>query len=223
MPETNDTSPVAPVNREKELVFLVDRSGSMTWPAKEGDNVQRKDVLGEAMGVIIAKLEDLDSQKSKEQAGGDTDKGGALTFTFANTAEELGDLNTDNWKQKWATIRWGGTTSIMPAYNLAIEDFMDEFKNTPAIDLPSHILVVFTDGEADDAREFETVMNQTQGAKTPRYVIVCTLGYGQDHDTIVKEYSAIAASNNHVRVLQFGGTTSPDQIASDVLATIGAA
>lgn len=218
----NDTRPVVGAAREKELVFLIDTSGSMEWEIADKSPITRHQLLNEAMLGIVGKLEDLDSQKSKEQAGGDTEKGGALTFGFSDRVQEVGDLNTDNFQQKWSGIQWGGGTAIMPAYNAAVNDFMDEFKDASAMDLPSHILVVFTDGEAQDARDFEKVMQDTATAKTPRYVVICTLGHGEEHDKIVNEYQKIASNNNHVRVLIFGGNTSPEQIATDVLATIGA-
>lgn len=218
----NDTRPVVGAAREKELVFLIDTSGSMEWEIAEGSPITRHQLLNEAILPIIGKLEDLDSQKSKEQSGGSTEKGGALTFGFSDRVQEVGDLNTDNFEANWKKIVWGGGTAIMPAYNAAVNDFMEEFANTSPMDLPAHILVVFTDGEAQDAKEFEKVMSDTAAAKTPRYVVVCTLGHGPEHDKIVNEYQDIAKNNPHVRVLIFGGNTSPSQIADDVLATVGA-
>lgn len=216
----NDVRPVAGA-AEKELVFLIDTSGSMTWPIAEGSKVVRASLLGEAMGTIIAKLESLDSQATAEQAGGSHEKGGALTFLFSDSATELGDLNTENWKDKWRTINWGGGTAIMPAYELAVNDYIEEFGTTSPMDRPAHILVVFTDGEASDATAFAQVLKDTQTTKTPRYVVVCTLGYGPEHDKIVAQYQAIAASNPHCRVLLFGGDTDPTTISNDVLQTIG--
>jgi hypothetical protein len=216
----NDTRPVAPKEAEKELVFLIDRSKSMTWEVAEGSSAARYELLGEAFGTLIERLEGLDSQAAREQAGGSMEKGGALTFTFASTPEELGDINSANLKAKWASIVWDGGTLIMPAYEMAVNDFVEEFPDP--MDRPWHIMVVFTDGEAKDATEFATVMQATKDAKTPRYVIVCTLGHGKEHDDTVKLYQGIAADNKHVRVLQFGGDVSANKIADDILATVNA-
>jgi hypothetical protein len=194
----------------------------MTWEVAEGSPVARYQLLGEAMGVIIERLEGLDSQAAREQAGGSKEKGGALTFTFASDVQELGDLNTANWKAKWESIVWDGATYIMPAYEAAVNDYMDEFGSTDAMDRPAHILVAFTDGEAKDAAAFGDVMQSTKDAKTPRFVIVCTLGHGADHDDTVASYMAIAANNKHVRVLQFGGDVNPNTISDEVLETVGA-
>src|ERR1019366_3218026 len=68
-PSVNDLSPVVAKGVEKQPVALVDISGSMTWAVTEGSSTSRREVVGEAMGLLVKSLEDEDSQAAAEQAG----------------------------------------------------------------------------------------------------------------------------------------------------------
>src|ERR1700733_1045681 len=99
-PSVNDLPPVVPKGVEKEPVALVDISGSMTWAVAANSDVQRRQVVGEAMGLLVKSLEDEDSQAAAEQSGGSDEKGGLLVHLFSDHAEELGDLNSSNWRRR---------------------------------------------------------------------------------------------------------------------------
>src|ERR1700688_4870428 len=95
-PGIGDISPVAAVGVEIEPMALIDTTGSMTWPNEEGGETARKDVLGEAMGIIVEKLGDEDSQAEKESG---EDAGGLMTVTFAeDNVQKIGDLSPENWR-----------------------------------------------------------------------------------------------------------------------------
>lgn len=217
-PTVNDLTPVAPEGQEVEPVAVVDTTGSMSWPNSPDDPAERRQILGEAMGGIVAALGAKDSQAAAEQAAGE-DKGGLLTFTFADgKAEELGDLNADNWQQKWASIKWGGGTLVMPGYNAALEAYMEEFGSRSPMDRPQLAMVLFTDGEAGDTDEFAKALEQVKGKG---YVILALLGHGEEHDRALAVYQKVAEGNSHVRVVTFGSTTDPTTITDGVLSILG--
>jgi hypothetical protein len=218
-PTVNDLSPVVAKGVEKEPVALVDISGSMSWPVADGSRVQRREVVGEAMGLLVKALEDEDSQAAAEQAGGSDDKGGLLVHLFSDHAEELGDLNSSNWRAKWDGIRWGGGTRIMTAWEAAQNDYLEEFGEVPALDRPVLLTLVITDGEASDWDQFSQVLEQ---ANSTRKFCVAIVGHGEDHDRTLSAYKAVEAKNGkHVRVVTFGGETDPASIANDLILLVG--
>jgi len=218
-PSVNDLSPVVAKGVEKEPVALVDISGSMSWPVAEGSSVQRREVVGEAMGLLVKALEDEDSQAAAEQADGTDDKGGLLVHLFSDHHEELGDLNSSNWRAKWDSIRWGGGTRIMAAWEAAQADYLEEFGEVPALDRPVLLTLVITDGEASDWDQFSKALEQ---ANSTRKFCVAIVGHGADHDRTLAAYKAVEAKNGkHVRVVTFAGETDPASIANDLILLVG--
>jgi hypothetical protein len=218
-PSVNDLSPVVAKGVEKEPVALVDISGSMTWAVAAGSSVQRREVVGEAMGLLVKALEDEDSQAADEQADGSDEKGGLLVHLFSDHTEELGDLNSSNWRKKWDSVRWGGGTRIMPAWEAAQADYLEEFGEVPALDRPVLLVLVITDGEASDWDEFSAVLAQ---ANATRKFCVAIVGHGEDHDRTLAAYKAVEAKNGrNVRVVTFGGETDPASIANDLILLVG--
>lgn len=217
-PSINDLSPVVTPGVEREPIAIIDTSGSMDWPVAEGSVIKRRDVVGEAMGMLVAALAAQDSQAAAEKAAG-TDKGGLLTHLFASTTRELGDLTPGNWRAKWSTIQWGGGTQVMPAWEGAQNDYLEEFGERPALDRPTLLTLVITDGEAQDWDLFSKVLSQ---ANPTRKFCVAILGYGMDHDRTFAAYKAVEADNAHnVRVVSFGGETDPDVIAQGLISLLG--
>jgi hypothetical protein len=215
-------------------MLLLDTTGSMTW-SNTGPETStppaRKDVLGEAMGIIVEKLGALDSQAAAEEAAGE-DKGGLMAVTFAAgtdysvdeddhpTNGKIGDLSVDNWRDKWGRIQWGNTTQIMPGWNALTEVFLDEFGETPALDRPKMLALVITDGEADDTDDFAKEMAKVGKSA---YIVIALMGFGQEHDRAQTAYETVAAQNDHVRVVTFGNLTDPGQIADGVISMLGVA
>lgn len=216
-PSVDDLSPVVPAGVKKEALLLLDTSGSMSYPAADGSDVSRIDVLGEAMGIIVETLGAEDSEAEEEAARGE-DAGGLMTVTFAHEAKVLGDLSPSNWRQKWASIRWGGGTRIMDGWDLLVENFLKEFGDEPPQDRPALLALVLTDGEAEDMEEFE---RQCDKAKGSTYIAVGVLGYGADHDATVDAYKQIAQRNNHVRVVSFDSQTDPSALAKALISLMG--
>jgi hypothetical protein len=218
-PGVNDLSPVVAKGVEREPIALIDISGSMTWAVSADSAVSRLEVVGEAMGLLVKSLEDEDSQAAEEQSDGSDEKGGLLVHLFSDHAEELGDLNSSNWRKKWDSIRWGGGTTIIPAWEAAQADYLEEFGEVPALDRPVLLVLVVTDGEASDWDQFSKVLEQ---ANATRKFCVAIVGHGEDHDRTLAAYKAVEARNGkNVRVVTFGGETDPTSIATDLILLIG--
>lgn len=223
-PTINDLNPVIPAGVPREPIALIDTSGSMTWSATgpgTSDFPLRRDVVGEAMGMLIRALEGQDSQAAAEQAAGDEDRGGLLVHLFADQDTELGDLNSANWRDKWGGIRWGGGTRIMSAWQAAQDAYLEEFGQTPVTSRPALLTLVITDGEAVDGDQFAKVM-QAADAKSDIYFRVAIVGFGEEHDTTLHSYKAVESANaDHVRVVTFGGETDPQTVANGLISLVG--
>jgi hypothetical protein len=211
--------PIVPAGQKREIIVLLDTSGSMEWEAADSSPTTRWAVISEAMPLFVAALEAEDSQAAAEQASGSDEEGGLLVHGFSNVHTELGDFNSSNFGRKWPAIQVGGGTTIMPAWRAAQEDYMDEFGDVDAMDRPALLCLVITDGEASDAAEFEKVL---ETAGTGRYFAVAILGHGADHDTTLRSYQGAAAANpKHVAVVSFDSVTNPKDLVTDLITLAG--
>lgn len=218
-PSVNDLSPVLKQGVENEPMFLIDTTGSMASPNAATGGTERRDLLKEALPAIVGKLAGLDSQAAAESAAAGDEEGGVMTYTFADgSATEVGDLNPGNVQRLLGEIRWGGGTVIMPGWTALQEGYMEEFGDRPVTDRPHLLAVIFTDGEANDTDDFAKALTAAKGGT---YAVIVILGYGQEHDRALTAYQAVAAANNHVRVVTFGNTTDPDVISEGVLSLLG--
>jgi uncharacterized protein YegL len=218
-PSVNDLSPLSkagPANLEPAL--LLDTSGSMSYPTTADGKVERRELVGEAIPLIIAGLEGFDAQAAKETEAAGEEEGGVMTVTFASEAQVVGDLNSGNVRQQWKGIRWGGGTNIVPGFQLVLSNYLDEFGDEDPTSRPSLLCMVITDGEASDEKEFEDLLAKSKGGT---YVAVAVVGYGPEHDATMAGYQRIASGNSHVRALSFADTTDPNSLAQALLAMFG--
>lgn len=213
--------PLVPQGQNKEVICLLDTSGSMEWEAAEGSDVTRWALVSEALPAFVTALENQDTEAAAEQSGGSDEKGGLLIHGFSNIHTEHGDFNSANIKRKMAAIKIGGGTTIMPAWAAAQEDYMEEFGDRDAMDRPALLTLVITDGEATDAAQFTQVL---QSAKTGRYFAIAIVGHGADHDVTLRSYQAAADANaKHVAVMSFDAVTNPKVLADDLILMAGLA
>jgi hypothetical protein len=197
-------------------MLAIDTSGSMGESNEAGSSVRRLEVVGEVLQAVVNRLAEKDSQAGEADAAGE--EGGVMTVTFASTATDLEDLTPSNCQEKLRSIRWGGGTHGMPAWNMLNELYAEEFLSRPATDRPLMLALFMTDGEMSDIDEFAQAINQAKGKC---FVILAVLGYGHEHDQVFAKYQTIADSNDHVRLVSFGNTTSADAIADAVIRLIG--
>lgn len=217
-PSINDLSPMMPAGVENEPMLLLDTTGSMSYQASPDSPITRQSVIEESIGTLIGILAAKDSQAAKEAAAG-LDAGGLMTYTFAGgQAQTLDDLSPTNWREKWKTIQWGGSTEIMPGWTALVEGYMEEFGERPATDRPHLLALVITDGEAEDTQEFADTLGNA-GSNT--YVCLALLGYGEEHDRAQAAYQKIAEQNKRVRVVTFQGETDPKVIADGLVSLLG--
>jgi hypothetical protein len=201
---------------EKEPMLLLDVTGSMTWAASaKDDRISRKAVVGEAIRGIVHRLGVLDSQADKEKESEGGEGGGLFTVTFADgSAKELGDLNAGNLTSKWNSINWGGGTAILPGWTLLKQHYQEEFGKLPESDQPQMVVLVITDGVADDTDAFAAALRNEAAGRV--FVELAIIGYGEEHDRAVDLYRKIAANNAHLRVIPFASETDPDKIANEL-------
>lgn len=211
--------PLVPGGQNKEVICLLDTSGSMEWEAAAGSDITRWQVVSEALPAFVRALEDQDTEAAKEQAGGSDELGGLLIHGFSNLHTELGDFNTSNITRKMAQVKIGGGTTIMPAWEAAQNDFLEEFEDRDVLDRPALLTLVITDGEATDAAQFERVLHN---AGPGRYFAVAIVGYGADHDSTLRSYQGAAQANpKHVTIMSFDSVTNPQELANDLILMAG--
>src|SRR5207245_4196390 len=88
-PHMANTDQFAQTEQEKEPMLLLDTTGSMNYGSAANDPTPRKDVIREAISLIVERLAAADSQAAEEEEGG-----GLRTVTFADgQAHDLGDLH----------------------------------------------------------------------------------------------------------------------------------
>lgn len=213
-----------------EPVMLLDLSTSMDWEAAQGQpqwnpttkTGGRREIVIDALARFVRALEGLDTEAAKEQASGSDEKGGVLTFGFATEATEIGDMNSSNIQRRLNEIEWGGGTNIMPAWELALDEYDEEFGDKAKRERPVHAVLVVTDGEASDWDQFLPVL---ESADAHRIFTVAVVGYDEDnekkHSRTVDAYSKVAAHNPHVKVVSFDSVTDPSEIAADLTTLLG--
>lgn len=224
----------APVTggREVEVTCLVDISGSNQEQASPDSPMTKAALVTEALPLIVAHLEALDSQAAGEQAGGSDEKGGVLTIAFNEPGDLefddgedesddyrfIGDLNSSNVQAKLAGIRWEGRTFIMPAIHASEHAFQAEFGDRPMRNRPTNLMLVITDGKLSDEDEFERWMAQ---ADETEVIAVAVTGYGPGHDAAVAHYTSIAKGNRFITVDALTGVSDPAEVAFDLMTLAG--
>jgi Mg-chelatase subunit ChlD len=219
-PSKNDLRAVVPAGKPREPVFLGDGSGSMDEPAAPGSRIKRRSVVGEAVKGVVQALEGQDSQAAREAAAGE-DAGGVMAYIFSDegAAVCLDDLSSENVDEKWSQIEWGGQTYIMDGWRMVVDGFKEEFGDQPVEERPALLVVIITDGEANDYEKFAREMSQLDRGEV--YVIMAVIGYGTYHDRALRAYQEIDAKVKHFRVVTFGSVVDAEAISRDLLSLIG--
>jgi hypothetical protein len=217
-------------NRKYEPVLLLDLSGSMDWGADNEDDrshdypspYSRRAIVTEALPLLITGLANEDSEAEGEQAGGDDELGGLMTFGFASQPVKIGDLNESNAQRKLQSVKWGGGTYVVPAIKLALKKYDEEFEDDED-DSRVHEVLIVTDGIAEDWRDLEPYL---LNADANRVYVVAIVGHGDAALRTYSEYKKVADQNQaadefgkrHVHVVNFDGVTNPAEIAEDLIA-----
>lgn len=220
-------------NLKKEVVVLIDGSGSNTEAAGPDSRTTKQELVIEALPHLVAALEGDDAEAAREQSGGSSAKGGCRAWAFDEPVEfefeegedesddvrDLGDLNTANVQEKLADFPWRhGRTYIMPAVRAALHAYSSEFGEDKkrAIEM-----LVITDGKLNDAKEFEAWLEEHAGKHC--VVAVAVIGFGPGHDTAVEHYRDIAKKNPYLTVVAVTGVSDAYEMAGDLRLLSGTA
>ena len=147
--------------------------------------------------------------------------GGLLTFGFASSPAEIGDLNESNLERRLNSIHWGGGTDVVPALKLALKEYLDEFEDDED-DTRVHEILILTDGQATDWRQLEPYL---LAADANRVFVIAIVGHGSKALATYSEYKKVAEENQskdkhgkaHVHVVLFDGVTDPEEIGTDLV------
>lgn len=213
--------------RELEVIFLWDVSGSNAEQAGPDSDLTKKDLVVQMLPMIVAALEADDAQAASEQAGGSDELGGLRTFAFnepqdiefdegedeSDDERDLGDINSSNFKRKMAVVPWGGRTYIMPAIKAAETAFQAEFGDVPLRKRPAMEVLVITDGKLNDPEPFEKWLSQ---ADETCVIAVAVIGFGDGHDHAVDHYRQLAAKNKFLTYVALTGVSDPQEVAFDL-------
>ncbi|XXQ35827.1 VWFA domain-containing protein [Plasmodiophora brassicae] len=179
----------------------------MAFPTSAKNPTSRNFIVREAIGVVMSELKGEPSQDSRG-----SDRGAGLrAITFAGGhSNDIGELNPENLQEKWDQIVWGGMTYLMPGWLELNRVFDEEFGRLNADHgQPPFMAVVVTDGEAPDIDKFELALTQDKRATL---VIIC-VGYGEQHQYVLRSFHRIAESNPRVKVVNFVGNDDPNEHA----------
>lgn len=196
---------------KKEPMLLIDTTGSMTEEAAEKSGIARLQVVGEMLPALITRLAAQDSAGAHEEGGG-----GIYTVTFADgRADEFGDLNEKNIQHFWDTRQWAGSTRIMPGYDRIHAHYREEFLNNDEVtEKPKLLLVIPTDGELKDERQFEEALARDADSQ---YVVIALIGHGRDYQQALGAYHRLEARFPNIKVLEMGGVTDGTTVAQTIM------
>jgi hypothetical protein len=215
--------------REKEPVFIIDRSRSNLEPVDPEGTMTKAEFLQQAIPLAAKLLAGTDSQAAHEVG---TDKGGVRSFAFNEPGEfqgwdpeehefsdprDLGDLHEGNVVEVLGNEDdWNGRTYPMPAVRASEKAFQGEFGSRPMRSRPTQMVVYWGDGQITTQEEEEAFENWVSQADEFLVIAIVLIGFGPGHDAAVKAFRRIAEKNAYVSVLALTGVASANEAALDV-------
>ena len=211
--ETFQPFRIAP-NIEKEPMLLLDITASMNAPIGRRNETPRLDIVKEAIKLLVDQLHHLNKNKPMNKR---RTEGGLRTITFAGgQANDMNLLTPSNFEPRWKGINWEGNTRIMPGWRLLEKAFTRDFGHRAVQERPVMLALVVTDGEALDIEEFERTLAQDKNA----YVVICIVGYGEDHDSALSQFTIISKTNDRLKVIPLKGADDAPLIAGTLLSMV---
>jgi hypothetical protein len=217
----------------KEVVQIIDVSGSNGEPAGPDSPTTKQELLEIAVPLVVSKLAGDDAEAAREAAGAVATakgaKGGVRTFAADepeeftgwdkdeaefSDARDLGDMSEADSQEKLHRAFRGGRTFLMPAIRASEKAYHAEF---PAGDRALEY-IIWTDGQASDEAKVEKWVADMAGPKCAIGVVV--LGYDEPgderHANTVRAYQRLAAGNDHLSLVVLTGVSDPTEVALDV-------
>ena len=225
-PRSSIERPITAPGLKKEVIFIIDASGSNSEPASPDSPMTKQELLEVGIPLITGKLAGDDAEAVNEVGTG---KGGCRSFAADEPGEfrdfdkeeaefsdprDLGDLNEANVQEKLHRAFRGGRTFLMPAIHAAERCFQAEFPDGDRV----MEIVIFTDGKADDEDKVERWVRDMAG---PRCVVgTAIVGYDEPgdkrHARAVASWKKIADGNPYVTMAALTGVSRPEEFALDV-------
>jgi hypothetical protein len=225
-PRAEIERPLAAPGKRKEVIFIVDTSGSNGENAGPDSDMTKQELLEVAIPLITGKLAGDDSEAASEVGTG---KGGCRSYAADEPEEftgfdkeeaefddprDLGDLSEANVQSKLHPAFRGGRTFLMPAIHAAERCFAAEFPDGDRV----MEIVIFSDGKASDEEQVERWVKQMAGPMCTVGVVIS--GYDEPgdnrHAQAVNSWRKIAEDNAHVSLVALTGVSDPNEVALDV-------
>jgi hypothetical protein len=219
------------VTGAKEPIFLIDWSQSNRSRIAQDSSMTKVEFLQICLPLAAGILGADDSKAASEKG---TKLGGVRSYAFNeprrfgpwdadedefDDLRDLGDLSEANAPEALALHNFDGRTFIEPALEAAEIGYEHEFGHLPLEEQPTAMIVVWTDGELNDEKDFEAwlqVPTDKRKRMRKRVVGVAVYGEGNGHDAAVAAYRRIAASHPDVSVAALTGVSSPQEAVLDV-------
>ncbi len=232
-PRSEIEKPLTAPGVPKEVIQIIDVSGSNNEPAGPDSPMTKKELLITAVPLIVGKLAGDDAEAAREAASGITTakgaKGGVRTFAADepdkfegwdpeeaefDDPRDLGDMSEADSIDKLSAAFRGGRTYLMPAINAAMQAYHQEF---PRGDRAIEMLII-TDGQASDEAKVEKWVEDMAGPKCAIGVVI--VGYDQPgddrHAKTVRSYQRLSADNPHIALVVLTGVSDPNEVVLDV-------
>jgi len=204
------------IEMEKWPVILLDTTCSMNEPTSASNLVTRHETARHCCATLIDMLAPVDTVDEQNVAA--AWKGvPVVTFNGVDKGVYRGLFHLQNLWNEWQTIRWHGGTHIMDGWRTMLDTYERQFSDKPKEQRPLLLACIITDGELQDAEEFEKHLKHVHGKV---FVEIAVVGYGEDHDRAVRHYQKVTKRHPHVRASPFTSQTDPAMIARQLLSAV---
>jgi len=116
-----------------------------------------------------------------------------------------------------SVVQFHGSTHIMDGWGKMLQTYQNSFTEQPQTNWPLLLVLILTDGEIQDQKEFEHHLKHVHGRA---FVEIAVVGYGEDHDRALTHYRHIARHHPHVRCTAFTSEVNPQTIALQLVSLI---
>jgi len=206
------------IEMDKWPVILLDTTGSMNEPTSSGGQVTRKETSRHCLATLIDMLAPVDTVDQINIDPNSAWKGvTVVTFNGMDRGVNRGLIHLGNLAQEWSKIRFHGATHVMDGWRTMLDSYERQFFDKPQFQRPLLLAVIITDGELQDAKEFEDHLKRVRGKV---FVEIAVVGFGEDHDRALKHYQKITKKHDHVRATAFTNETDPANIARQLLSAV---